>query len=93
LYTHPFFKLNCCLCLGKGQKLIGRASPKIECFLEQASDASYVNLYGVQLFLEIGIMVSMFFIFHVSLVMISLIDSGRWLRTGNWLYMMVLVAL
>jgi hypothetical protein len=60
-----FFRLNC----RKSHKPIGRSFTieVFECLLKKACDASYVNLQGVQLLEEMGILVSAFFIFHVSL--------------------------
>lgn len=46
LFTHPFFRLNCCLGLSKSHRPIGWVFTKdvLECLLEKANDVGHVNL-------------------------------------------------
>jgi hypothetical protein len=41
----------------------------------QGSDVDHVNLQGILLFLEVGIIMSVFFIFHVSLSESGVVNS------------------
>ena len=65
LSTHPFFRLNCCLSLDKSHRKIRQAFTRdvFEPLLEKASEAGHINLQRVQLCLEVGIKVNVFFIF------------------------------
>jgi len=46
-----------------------------KCLFNSAYDVSHVSLYGVQLLSKVGIMMSTFFVFHVSLLKSSVVNS------------------
>ena len=71
----------------KHHGLIGKAFTWdfLEHLFEQASDASYINLQKVQLFLEVSIIMGMFLVFHVSLSKFSVVDSADLDFTGTYI--------